>query len=40
MADLPDFAEMKGLIQAGIDNLHKWYWKVDESNAAFITLSE
>jgi hypothetical protein len=38
MAEHPDFVEMKEPIQAGIENLHKWYWKVDKSDAAFIAL--
>jgi hypothetical protein len=40
MADLPEFSEMQELIQAGMENLRKWYWKVDGSDAVFITLSE
>jgi hypothetical protein len=36
----PDFVAMKKPIQAGIENLRKWYWKVDESDAVFITLGE
>jgi hypothetical protein len=40
MSKLSEYAEFRPAIQAGVENLQKWYWKVDENDAPFITLGE
>lgn len=38
MARLPKFQEFKLALDAGLENLRKWYRKVDETDAYFICL--
>ena len=38
MANHSRFDEVEGAIRAGLENLTKWYQKVDESDVYFICL--
>ncbi|KAG2337502.1 hypothetical protein BDR05DRAFT_843877, partial [Suillus weaverae] len=38
MHDVLQFNDFSNAIQSGLDNLHKWYHKIDESNVYFICL--
>ena len=38
MADHPKFSEVKGLIYKGIQNIDKWYNKVNDTDTYFICL--
>ena len=38
MANHPKFAEVEGPLHKGIENLEKWYHKVNDTNAYFICL--
>jgi hypothetical protein len=39
MASYSKFNDFSNVIQSGLDNLHKWYHKIDESDVYFICLS-
>ena len=36
--DTPEYESLSGHLQAGLDNLGKWYRHTDESDAYFITM--
>jgi hypothetical protein len=38
MAAHRKFADVSDAINAGIENLNKWYWKIDDTNVYFICL--
>jgi hypothetical protein len=40
MAQLPEFADLKEAIEAGIANLDKWYWVVDKCDTVVIVMRE
>ena len=40
MAAYPKFAELSDDIEAGLQNLNKWYRKMDDTDIYFICLSE
>jgi hypothetical protein len=39
MAKLAEFDDMRDAIEAGAENLRKWYWALDKNDAPFISLS-
>jgi hypothetical protein len=38
MADLPKFSEVEDAIRKGLENIDKWYRKVNDTDAYFICL--
>jgi hypothetical protein len=38
MSQLPKFCEMMPAIEAGLENLKKWYHRTDDTDAYFICL--
>jgi hypothetical protein len=38
MADHPKFADISDAINAGLENLNKWYRKIDDTDVYFICL--
>lgn len=36
----PKFTDISDAINAGLENLSKWYWKIDDMNVYFICLGE
>lgn len=38
MAELPRFSEVEHAIQKGLENINKWYRKVNDTDAYFICL--
>ena len=40
MAVHPKFSELSGAIEAGLQNLNKWYRKTDDTDVYFICLGE
>lgn len=40
MANEPKFVELTDAIHSGLENMNKWYQKIDDTDAYFICLSQ